>query len=95
MDDVSRGRRRTRSHRRDGAHPPKVRSTFTLTGEAVERIEVHARRLGIRPSELVERLVNEHCRRFVVQDRGQGQGQGQGAGGDARPEGEGKGQGAV
>lgn len=55
------------------AHRPaasKVKSTIHLSLEASQRLTVHAAMTGVDRSELVESLINRHCRRFVVSDRG-------------------------
>jgi hypothetical protein len=48
----------------------KVKSTIHLTLEASQRLTVHAAMMGMDRSELVELLINRHCRRYVVSDRG-------------------------
>jgi hypothetical protein len=53
-----------------GENAGKVKMGFVLSVEASQRIIVHAGMLGMTQSELVERLANEHLKRFVVQDRG-------------------------
>lgn len=50
----------------------KVKATIHLSVEASQRLTVHAAMLGMDRSELVEQLINRHCRRFVVSDRGEG-----------------------
>jgi hypothetical protein len=54
----------------------KVKATIHLSVEASQRLTVHAAMMGMDRSELVEKLISDHLRRFVVSDRG-------GAGGDA------------
>ena len=48
----------------------KVKSTIHLTVEASQRLTVHAAMMGMDRSELVEQLIKENLRRFVVSDRG-------------------------
>jgi hypothetical protein len=48
----------------------KVKSTIHLTPEASQRLDIHVTMMGARRSALVEKLVNEHLRRYVVSDRG-------------------------
>jgi hypothetical protein len=48
----------------------KVKSTIHLSVDASQRLTVHAAMLGMDRSELVEGLINQHLRRFVVSDRG-------------------------
>jgi ribbon-helix-helix CopG family protein len=48
----------------------KVKSTIHLSVEASQRLSVHATMLGLDRSELVEQLVRDHLKRFVVSDRG-------------------------
>jgi hypothetical protein len=47
----------------------KVKSTIHLSVEASQRLTVHAAMMGMDRSELVEQLIREHLRRFVVSDR--------------------------
>jgi len=48
----------------------RVKSTIHLTVEASKRLTVHAAMLGMDRSALVEQLIKENLRRFVVSDRG-------------------------
>ncbi len=48
----------------------KVKSTIHLTVESSQRLTVHAAMLGMDRSALVEQLIKENLRRFVVSDRG-------------------------
>ncbi len=48
----------------------RVKSTIHLSGEASKRLTVHAAMMGMDRSALVELLINENLRRFVVSDRG-------------------------
>ncbi len=48
----------------------KVKSTIHLSVEASRRLTVHAAMMGLDRSELVEQLIRENLRRFVVSDRG-------------------------
>jgi hypothetical protein len=50
--------------------PGKVKATIHLSVEADQRLSVHATMLKLDRSELVESLINQHLRRFVVSDRG-------------------------
>ena len=50
----------------------KVKSTLHLGLEASRRLTVHAAMLGMDRSALVEQLIKENLRRFVVSDRGGG-----------------------
>jgi hypothetical protein len=50
----------------------KVKATIHLTLEASQRLTVHATMMGMDRSELVEQLIREHLKRFVVSDRGGG-----------------------
>ena len=52
----------------------KVKATIHLSGEADKRLSVHATMMEMDRSELVEKLINEHLRRYVVSDRGGGEG---------------------
>lgn len=48
----------------------KVKSTIHLSVEGSQRLTVHAAMMGLDRSELVEQLIRDHLRRFVVSDRG-------------------------
>jgi len=48
----------------------KIKATVHLSVEASQRLTVHATMMGMDRSELVEKLINDHLRRFVVSDRG-------------------------
>lgn len=48
----------------------KVKATIHLSVEASQRLTVHAAMLGLDRSALMEKLIQEHLRRFVVSDRG-------------------------
>lgn len=48
----------------------KVKSTIHLSVEASQRLDIHATMMGSDRSALVEKLINEHLRRYVVSDRG-------------------------
>lgn len=48
----------------------KVKSTIHLSTEASQRLDIHATMMGLDRSSLVEKLINENLRRWVVSDRG-------------------------
>lgn len=48
----------------------KVKATIHLSLEASQRLTVHAAMMGMDRSGLVEKLITDHLRRFVVSDRG-------------------------
>jgi predicted transcriptional regulator len=48
----------------------KVKSTIHLSVEASQRLDVHATMMDMDRSALVEKLINDTLRRFVVSDRG-------------------------
>lgn len=53
--------------------PPEVRklkTTVHLTVEASQRLDIHATMMGMDRSALVEKLIHDHLRRWVVSDRG-------------------------
>lgn len=49
---------------------PKAKCTILLSAEADQRLAIHAAMMGLDRSTLVDRLINEHLRRYVVSDRG-------------------------
>lgn len=48
----------------------KVKSTVHLSVEADQRLSIHATMMGLDRSALVEKLIHDHLRRYVVSDRG-------------------------
>jgi len=48
----------------------KVKSTIHLSVEASQRLTVHAAMMGMDRSALVEQLIRDGLKRFVVSDRG-------------------------
>jgi hypothetical protein len=48
----------------------KVRSTIHLSTEASQRLDIHTTMMGMDRSSLVEKLINESLRRWIVSDRG-------------------------
>jgi hypothetical protein len=53
-----------------GADASKDKVTLCLSAAANLRLTIHAAALGMDRSALVEKLIGEHLRRFVLQDRG-------------------------
>ncbi len=64
----SRKRPTVKAATRLAAH--KVKSTIHLSVEASQRLDIHATMMGLDRSALVEKLINDHLRRYVVSDRG-------------------------
>ncbi len=52
----------------------KIKATIHLSIEASQRLTVHAAMVGMDRSELVESLIQQHLKRFVVSDRGGAEG---------------------
>ena len=48
----------------------KVKSTIHLSREADQRLDIHCTMMGYDRSALVEKLISDHLRRYVVSDRG-------------------------
>lgn len=48
----------------------KVKATIHLSGEADKRLSIHATMMEMDRSELVEMLIIQHLKRWVVSDRG-------------------------
>jgi predicted transcriptional regulator len=65
------GKGRKRIAAKPAARPAvtKVKSTIHLSVEASQRLDIHATMMGFDRSALVEKLINEHLRRYVVSDR--------------------------
>ncbi len=70
--DSGNGRGRKRSAAKPATRPGamKAKCTIHLSVEASQRLDIHATMMGLDRSALVEKLVNEHLRRYVVSDRG-------------------------
>jgi hypothetical protein len=70
--DGSNGKGRKRMAAKAATRPAisKVKATIHLTVDASQRLDIHATMMGLDRSALVERLINEHLRRYVVSDRG-------------------------
>jgi hypothetical protein len=72
-------RKRSAARVATGQVAGKVKATIHLSIEADKRLSVHATMMDMDRSELVEKLINDHLRRYVVSDRGHG---GEAASGD-------------
>jgi len=71
MIAVAEQRRRRASRPPERPAASRVKCTILLSPEADIRLDVHAKMSGVDRSVLVEQLIREHLRRYVVQDRGQ------------------------
>jgi hypothetical protein len=49
----------------------KEKATLCLAPDANLRLTIHAAAMGMDRSALVEKLIRDHLRRFVLQDRGE------------------------
>lgn len=63
-------RKRPAAKTATGQGAAKVKATIHLSVDADQRLSVHATMLKMDRSELVESLINQYLRRFVVSDRG-------------------------
>ena len=63
-------RKRTTAKPATGQGAGKVKATIHLSVEASERLGIHAIKMGMDRSELVEWLIHQHLRRWVLSDRG-------------------------
>ena len=64
------GKKRQAGKTASGRSPSKVKCTIHLSVEASQRLDIHATMSNMDRSELVETLIQQHCRRWVVSDRG-------------------------
>ena len=64
------GRKRQAGKAATGKAAAKVKCTIHLTLEASQRLDIHATMANLDRSALVEALINQHCRRWVISDRG-------------------------
>jgi hypothetical protein len=78
LSDAGSGKTRKRQAAKAAGRPSgeKVKATIHLTVEASQRLTVHAAMMGMDRSELVEQLIKDHLKRFVVSDRGGGSSEG-------------------
>jgi hypothetical protein len=69
---VQPGKARKRQNVKGAERPSgsKVKSTIHLSVEASQRLDIHCTMMGFDRSEMVEKLINDHLRRYVVSDRG-------------------------
>jgi hypothetical protein len=67
---ASKTRKRSAAKAAKNSGSERVKSTIHLSVEASQRLTVHAAMLGMDRSALVEQLIKENLRRFVVSDRG-------------------------
>ena len=63
--------KRSKVRAAERAEVRKVERKFVLSAEASKRLDIHAVGENATASALVERLILDHCRRFVLQDRQQ------------------------
>lgn len=70
--EAGNGKPRRRSAAKAGTRQAasKVKATIHLSLEASQRLTIHAAMMGMDRSELMESLIQQHLRRFVVSDRG-------------------------
>lgn len=65
-----------KGRKRQASKPPtrpgigKAKCTIHLSIEASQRLDIHATMMGLDRSALVEKLISDHLRRYVVSDRG-------------------------
>jgi predicted transcriptional regulator len=72
VGDGGSGRGRKRQAVKPATRPGglKAKCTIHLSVEASQRLDIHATMMGLDRSALVEKLINDHLRRYVVSDRG-------------------------
>lgn len=68
--ESSKPRKRSAAKTATRVSSTKVKSTIHLSVEASQRLDIHATMMGFDRSSLVEKLINDHLRRYVVSDRG-------------------------
>lgn len=66
----AKGRKRSGGKAAERPAVSKVKSTIHLTVEASQRLDIHCTMMGLDRSALVEKLITDHLRRWVVSDRG-------------------------
>jgi hypothetical protein len=72
LPQSSNGKARKRSAPKTAGRPggSKLKCTIHLSVEASQRLDIHCTMMAMDRSELVESLINQHLRRYVVSDRG-------------------------
>ena len=72
MAEGGSGKGRKRQTAKPATRPggSKAKCTIHLSIEASQRLDIHATMMGLDRSALVEKLINDHLRRYVVSDRG-------------------------
>lgn len=72
VSEIGNGKTRKRATGKAATRPAanKVKSTIHLSVEASQRLDVHATMMRLDRSALVEKLINDHLRRYVISDRG-------------------------
>lgn len=68
----AKARRRTAAKASARPSAQKVKQTLLLGEDSAKRLAVHAAMLGLDRSALVDQLIQEHLRRFRVQDLDRG-----------------------
>lgn len=66
----AKSRKRVAGKAADRSAVAKVKATIHLSVEASQRLDIHATMMGLDRSALVEKLIGDHLRRWVVSDRG-------------------------
>lgn len=72
LTESGNGKPRKRAAAKPASEIPakKTKSTIHLSREADQRLDIHCTMMGFDRSSLVEKLINDHLRRYVVSDRG-------------------------
>jgi hypothetical protein len=65
-------RKRSAAKAASGQRATKVKVTLHLSAEADKRLSIHSTMLEMDRSELVNKLIDENLRRYVVSDREKG-----------------------
>lgn len=67
--DPAKPRKRQAVKTANRSAPAKTKLTLYVSGEAAQRLAIHATMTSQDKSSLVESLIREGCRRYVVSDR--------------------------
>jgi len=49
---------------------PRIKTSINISVEAWQRLGIHATMMNLDRSELMEQLIRDHLKRYVVSDRG-------------------------
>ena len=67
---ATRNRKTTDAKASKRATGPRIKTSIHISVEAWQRLGIHATMMNLDRSELMEQLIRDHLKRYVVSDRG-------------------------